>query len=115
MQCFSRPELGEPTAAPRESASPPFDKLVFGSFLMFPGPGFRAAKPAIWAAASKRWRLLARIFQSLYFHTHDEEHFAKAEDASRRLDSELWRISERLKAEDAAKEKEKEGKEPKSS
>lgn len=28
---------------------------------MFPGPGFRAAKPAIWAAASNRRRLLARI------------------------------------------------------
>jgi len=28
---------------------------------MFLGPGFRAAKPAIWAAASKRWRPLARI------------------------------------------------------
>jgi hypothetical protein len=53
--------LGERPAAPRESATPPFDKLVFGSFLMFPGPGFRAAKAAIWAAASNRWRLLARI------------------------------------------------------
>ena len=53
--------MGERPAVPRESASPPFDKLVFGSFLMFPGPGFRAAKPAIWAAASKRWRPLARI------------------------------------------------------
>ena len=53
--------MGERAAVPRELASPPFDKLVFGSFLMFPGPGFRAAKPAIWAAASKRWRLLARI------------------------------------------------------
>jgi hypothetical protein len=31
----------------------------------------------------------------------------KAEDASRRLDAELWRISERVKAEEAAKEKEK--------
>jgi hypothetical protein len=31
----------------------------------------------------------------------------RAEGASRRLDAELWRISERLKAEDAAKEKEK--------
>jgi hypothetical protein len=31
----------------------------------------------------------------------------KAEDASRRLDAELWRTSERVKAEDAAKEKEK--------
>jgi hypothetical protein len=42
--------------------------------------------------------------------SHD---LAKAEDASRRLDSELWRISERLKAEDAAKEKEKDkNKEP---
>jgi len=51
--------LGERHAAPRESASPPFDKLVFGSFLMFPGPGFRAAKPAIWAVASNRRRLLA--------------------------------------------------------
>jgi hypothetical protein len=56
-----RPELGVRPAAPRESASPPFDKLVFGSFLMFPSPGFRAAKPAIWAAASNRWRLFARI------------------------------------------------------
>gem|GEM_PF-5615123 len=53
--------MGERPAAPRESASPPFDKLVFGSFLMFPGPGFRAAKSAIWAAASDRWRLLAGI------------------------------------------------------
>jgi hypothetical protein len=53
--------LGERPAVPRESASPPFDKLVFGSFLMFPGPGFRAAKSAIWAAASDRWRLLAGI------------------------------------------------------
>jgi hypothetical protein len=53
--------LGERAAAPRESASPPFDKLVFGSFLMFPGPGFRAAKSAICAAASNRRRLLARI------------------------------------------------------
>jgi tetratricopeptide (TPR) repeat protein len=34
--------------------------------------------------------------------------FDKAEEASRRLDAELWRISERVKAEDAAKEKEKE-------
>ncbi len=32
----------------------------------------------------------------------------KAEEASRSLDAELWRISERVKAEDAAKEKEKE-------
>jgi len=31
----------------------------------------------------------------------------KAEDASRRLDAELWRISERVKADEAAKEKEK--------
>jgi len=53
--------LGERPAAPREPARPPFDKLVFGSFLMFPSPGFRAAKPAIWAAASNRRRLLARI------------------------------------------------------
>ncbi len=53
--------MGERAAAPRKSASPPFDKLVFGSFLMFPGPGFRAAKPAIWAAASNGWRELARI------------------------------------------------------
>ena len=51
----------ERPAAPRESASPPFDKLVFGSFLMFPGPGFRAAKPAIWAAVSNRRRLLTHI------------------------------------------------------
>lgn len=50
--------MGERPAAPRESASPPFDKLVFGSFLLFPGPGFRAAEPAIWADP---WRLLARI------------------------------------------------------
>lgn len=34
--------MGERPAAPRE---------VFGSFLMFPGPGFWAAKPAIWAVA----------------------------------------------------------------
>lgn len=27
------------------------------------------------------WHLLARIFQSLYFQTHDEDHFIKAEDA----------------------------------
>jgi len=27
------------------------------------------------------WHLCARIFQSLYFHTHDEEHFAKANDS----------------------------------
>jgi hypothetical protein len=33
---------------------------------------------------------------------------AKAEESSRRLDAELWRISERLKDEDAAKAKEKE-------
>jgi hypothetical protein len=32
----------------------------------------------------------------------------KAEEASRSLDAELWRISERIKAEDAAKEKDKE-------
>lgn len=53
--------MGERPAAPRESARPPFAKLVFGSFLMVPGPGFRAAKPAIWAAASNRRRRLARI------------------------------------------------------
>ena len=58
MQWFRRPELGERPAAPRESASPPFDKLVFSSFLMF---RFRAAKAAIWAVATNRRRLPARI------------------------------------------------------
>jgi hypothetical protein len=52
--------MRERPAAPRES-SPPFDRLVFGSFFMFPGPGFRAAKLANWAAVSNRRRLLARI------------------------------------------------------
>ena len=53
--------MGERPSAPRESANPAFDKLVFGSFLMFRGPDFRAAKQAIWAAASNRRRLLALI------------------------------------------------------
>ena len=36
--------MGERAAAPRESASPPFGKLVFGSFPMFPSPGFPGRK-----------------------------------------------------------------------
>ena len=36
--------MRERPAAPRESASPPFGKLVFGSFPMFPSPGFPGRK-----------------------------------------------------------------------
>jgi hypothetical protein len=53
--------MGERPAAPRDSACPPYDELVSSSFRMFPGPGFRAAKPAIWNPSSNRRHLFARI------------------------------------------------------
>jgi hypothetical protein len=53
--------LGERPTAPSASARRPFDRLDAGSFFKFPGPGFRAAKPAAWAAVSNWRRLLARI------------------------------------------------------
>ena len=53
--------MGERPAAPRDSACPPYDELVSSSFRMFPGPGFWAAKPAIWNPSSNRRHLFARI------------------------------------------------------